>query len=392
MRTLAILALLSLGAPLGASCVTPAQYLGDVAQHAQQGVIIHRAPTDDAPGYQELLLRVVPHFKAADETPGALAWILTVPGKPLRYDVADKAALEAGPALHEKLYELARDQWDRRTRFKWPDALNWMREGRGSAGPANPALDVSPGIKVGPYDITEVKGTGAEAVTALNKYLRDNGFPARAPEDLQYFIDNDFTFLCVRITPPPGEEPLGHSLDLDPLVVGFETDRPYYPGKLSSRQGDFALDLTLITDTPLKNIPLEYTRIRLNAERRGYVHLLNLWSVRPLPDALKGALSDRAGAQPDMWFVNRIESHGFNETDEDGRPAVAGWEEDIFFEQGDLGETIAGFWYYGDTEVSAFEKFFREHALAIMLVMAFLLFGGLFVKTRINRKRLANST
>jgi len=52
-------------------------------QAAQQGVIIHRAPTDDAPGYEELLLRVVDallaHSRLPDELRDALQTRFEVP-------------------------------------------------------------------------------------------------------------------------------------------------------------------------------------------------------------------------------------------------------------------------------------------------------------------------
>src|SRR5690606_6039321 len=219
-------------------------------QAAQQVVILHRAKTDDAPGYQEMLIRVQPFFQGAQGNPEYIAWVITVPSKPLRYDVADKAALQAGADLHEKLFQLARRQWADRSQFEWP---SWLPSGMTERGmeDAKSLLTEDATVQVGPYTITPVRTQGAAALDELNTYLQERGFAAEDREHLAYFVENDFTFLCVRITPPQGQATLGGRLDLPPLVIGFETDDLYYPGRFSSRQGNFALDLTLISDKPL---------------------------------------------------------------------------------------------------------------------------------------------
>ena len=259
-----------------------------------------------------------------------------------------------------------------------------LKPGRKAEGPSDPVEEVIPVGKAGPFEFTAIESVGQDAVIELNTYLQSHGFPAQDATALTYFAENDFSFLCVRVAPPKGQPAFKQSLDLPPIVVGFETDEPFYPALFSASQGNFRLDLTLITDTPLKNIPLEYSRVRLGAERRSYVHLLNLWSVQTLPDVLQEPLSERASVQPELWYVNRIESFGFNE----GDAAISSWDDDVFFKLGDYGDSVAGFWYYGDDDINPAEKFFREHALAIMVIASFVLFGGLYVKTRINRKRM----
>lgn len=387
MKYLALLMVLLNAGALAACCMVPRSYSGDVDQAAQQVVILHRAKTDDAPGYQEMLIRVQPFFQGAQGNPEYIAWVITVPSKPLRYDVADKAALQAGADLHEKLFQLARRQWADRSQFEWPSWLPSAMTERGMED-ARSLLTEDAAVQVGPYTITPVRTQGAAALDELNTYLQERGFAAEDREYLAYFVENDFTFLCVRITPPQGQATLGGRLDLPPLVIGFETDELYYPGRFSSRQGNFALDLTLISDKPLATESVSTTRDRLKAIGRGYVQLVNLYSVQPLPEALASVLSERARTvEKPRWYVNRIQSEGFNPNDEAGNPAIAGWEDDVFIKVGDNTDELPGFWYYGDLEIPFLERMFREHAMAVFFLGGFAFFFSLFVKTQLNRRK-----
>lgn len=387
MKYLALLMVLLNAGALAACCMVPRSYSGDVDQAAQQVVILHRAKTDDAPGYQEMLIRVQPFFQGAQGNPEYIAWVITVPSKPLRYDVADKAALQAGADLHEKLFQLARRQWADRSQFEWP---SWLPSGMTERGmeDAKSLLTEDAAVQVGPYTITPVRTQGAAALDELNTYLQERGFAAEDREHLAYFVENNFTFLCVRITPPQGQATLGGRLDLPPLVIGFETDELYYPGRFSSRQGNFALDLTLISDKPLATESVSKARDRLKAIGRGYVQLVNLYSVQPLPEALASVLSERARmVEKPRWYVNRIQSEGFNPNDEAGNPAIAGWEDDVFIKVGDNTDELPGFWYYGDLEIPFLERMFREHAMAVFFLGGFAFFFSLFVKTQLNRRK-----
>ena len=389
MRYIALLMLFAAG-PLAACCMTPAGYTGDVDQALQQVLLIHRARHGDTPGYQEMVIRVQPFFQGAETFPSELAWVVTVPSKPERYDTCDASVLAAGNELHDRLFALAQSQWASRTEFGWPDWLPPKLTERKAGNTATADESVVEGqlIEVGPYTITPVRVQGADAVTALNEYLKERGFPQEDPAHVQYFIDNDFTFLCVRVLPRAGDSTLGRALDLPPLVLGFETDRPYYPGKFSSRQGDFALDLTVVSDKPLDTESIFAANKRLKGLSQGYVQLVNLFSVKPLPDGIAAGFGERTKADdPSRWYINRIQSKGFNPT-VDGKPAISGWEDDVFFKVGDTTDELPGFWYYGDQEIGWFDRFFREHALALFTTIGVLFFGTLFIKTRINRRRL----
>ena len=95
MKYLILLALLFC-TPAMANAVTPLRYTGNVRQEAQQGVIIHRAPTDDSSGYQELVLRIVPGFEGPS-TPSGLVWIVPLPSPAVRFAVAEKDGARERP-------------------------------------------------------------------------------------------------------------------------------------------------------------------------------------------------------------------------------------------------------------------------------------------------------
>jgi len=381
----AVWLILVLAAPMYACIHVDVGFEGKLNQAAQRVIVLHRAPSGDTPGYQEMLIRVQPQFEGG--APAHAAWVITVPSTPLRYDVADKLALDAGPALHHKLYTLARQQWRDRTDFGWPDWLSIPKLSSRAASDPQMLVDVAGAVSVGPYTITPVRARGADAAAALNQYLRERGYAQVADSELTYFIKHDFTFLCVRIEPPQGSTTLGGVLDLPPLVVGFETAEPYYPARFSAGQGNFALDLTVITDRPLSLDSLSSARERLNADARGYVELVNLYSIMQVPDVLATVLGERVLAPTDRWYVNRIQSDGFNQS-ADGKPAIAAWEDDVFFKVGDNRDELPGFWYYADNDITWYERFFREHALAMFVAFGVFFFGSLYIKTRINRKRL----
>ncbi|MCB9894980.1 MAG: DUF2330 domain-containing protein [Planctomycetes bacterium] len=385
---LAVLIMMMFGAPLSACCMVPFGYPGDVDQSAQRVVLVHRAKSGDTPGYEEMIIQVQPFFQNADTNPEYMAWVLTLPSKPLRYDIATKEALDAGPELHERLFKLARKQWADKTGFEWPDFLPGMLTARAPADAKALGVIVDDAVTVGPYVITPVRATGLEGLEALNAYLGERGFPKEPADHLKYFVENDFTFLCVRVDPKPGQSQLGRALDLPPLVVGFETETPYYPGKFSSRQGNFALDLTIISDGPLETDAFGLQRRRLSALKRGYVELVNLYTLKALPDVLSGVLGERAREmETPRWYVNRIQSEGFNDPSKEGAASIATWEDDVFFPLGDTTDEIPGFWYYSDEDISFVERFFREHAMAFFVGTGMFFFVTLFIKVRINRKR-----
>ena len=316
-------------------CMVPREYPGDVDQSLQEVVIVH------ADGHQELVVRVRPFFQEADEPPPFLAWLVTVPNKPTAYRVASADIFGSARTLSRKLEDL----YDAQKPKKF-NIMSMGAEAMSVDSMAKGGLEVSDPVKVGPYTITEVRTRGVEAVDELNRYLEENEFGTEDPEHMRWFAENDFTFLCIRIDPPEGSVRLGSHLELDPLQIGFASERPYYPGKYSANQGNFGLELTVLTPGPLEKETLGTVRARLNAW--GGKH--NLFTVQALDDPLAGVLDEGFGGEapkPERWYVNRVDSRGFNRPDKDGTPEILGWEDDVFWAVGGAADEPPD-WYYGD--------------------------------------------
>ena len=350
--------------PAAACCMVPATWNGDVDQAEQNVVVLHHD------GHEELILRVAPFFQtkakaplAADaEPPPYLEWVVTVPSPPTDYGVVPASVFRDVDALASRLVRLASEQEAARTQWVSPASLV-SRATFGVDAAAAPAtstwhaLDVGPLVRVGPYEITPVKARGREALDALNAYLAGRGYPQEDPDHMAWFVDRKFTFLCIHVTPPPGAARLGEHLDLEPLRIGFASDRPYYPAKFSSRQGAFALSLATITARPLARRAIGQAKARLEARGAGRS---NLFTVRPLP----GSLAGPASAGVERWHVNVFRSEGFNRVGADGRPAIASWTDDVFFDLGGDADELPG-WYYGDRDLWLPERLVREHGIAI---------------------------
>ncbi len=326
-----------------------------------------------------MLVRITPVFDGP--SPERLAWIIPLPGVAQGRGSADAAALYAGIELHSKLFGLAREQWASRTEYEWPEALTWLKkreraELHAAAGPALPELSLA-----APPALTAIQTTGAEAVAALSTWLADRSFRALTPQDTAWFAENSFSFLCVTISPPDGKARLGSAIELPPVKVRFKTAAPYVPLLVGPGQPRGRLDIAIISDKPLDTQPYMSARETVKATESGYVLLLNLWSVQPLPGALADVLDAQVAKQPSRWYANRIESPGLPE--EQGQART-----DLSLPLGDLSDELPGFWYYGDDDISVVEKFFREHILAVTTTLFFVGLLALVIKTRRNRKRL----
>jgi hypothetical protein len=85
--------------------------------------------------------------------------------------------------------------------------------------------------ELGPCDVSSLAAIEAHA---LGDWLEANGyqFPARSAEDLQPYVEQQWLYVAVRLSPDAasGER----SGDLAPLKVTFATDRIIYPMRLSA--------------------------------------------------------------------------------------------------------------------------------------------------------------
>jgi len=337
---LLVLSLLALTASLRpvlrACCMVPRSYAGDVDQSAQHVLVLHHD------GHEELVLRVRPFFRGADAPPSSLAWLVTVPSVPTAYRTASPEVFAAARSLHEKLRDLYEEQEPN------PLVPNQLSKGLFMAADAAPrsAISIGATITVGPYEITPITALGASAVDELNRYLGENGFGEEEPDHLRWFAENEFTFLCIKITPPEGSTRLGDHLDLPPLQIGFDSERPYYPGMYSANQGDFGLELTMLSSKPISRRSVQDIGNCL----RAVSSTPNLFTVKPLPEAF-GSAVERAVSEdsdaPERWYLNRYDSYGVNPTLSDGRPAISDWTEDIRWELGGAAD-LPPDWYYGD--------------------------------------------
>lgn len=353
---------------VSACCMVPRTWDGRVQQNQQKALVLHND------GTEHLILKIAPEFSGKG-APQKMAWVVTVPNLPKNYAVADESIIDDATGMHEKLVRLAMDQWQERSHLYVPSFSQMM--GTSVDGSAN-AVSEHPTINVGPYSITPVQATGQHAVDQLNKYLADEGYPPEEPSHLEYFIENDFTFLCIRVTTGNSAK-LAKNPNMPPLRITFDTDAPYYPAKFSSRQGNFGLDLTIITTDPLDSDVLQQLILRTGAHPVHRVVLGNLWSTQPLPESIAEHLP---GVDPDRWYVNRLTTDGFNDEGQ-----IAKWKDDLFFTLGSSEDSVPGFWYYGDTEIGFMERMFREHIIAIFFWFMGLSFIGLMLKSRANKRR-----
>ncbi len=338
-----------------ACCMVPRFYPGDVDQSMQEVIVLHHH------GREELVLRVRPFFKDGHAPPASLAWLVTTPTPPLQYAVTDPGIFEEARGLANHLLELMYDQKPKP--LDAPILSKWGVDGMLATEEAQLVVEAT--VTVGPYAITPVKARGPGAVAALNRYLKDEGFGEEDPAHLTWFAENDFTFLCIRITPPEGSAQLGRHLELDPLHISFASEKPYYPGKYSANQGDFALALTLLTDEPVARDSLEDVRGRLRSY--SVSGAANLFTTRALPGAL-GPLAE--GATPERWHVNRFDSSGFNGFLGDGAPAISAWKDDVTWTIGGASD-LPPDWYYGDGERPFWHATDTRNALQILIYVAF---------------------
>lgn len=360
-----------LQSPLYAFCLLPSGHEGRVSVARTEAVIVHRATTEDAPGYQEMILRITPVFEGTP--PARAAWIIPLPAEPSVIGISSAEALYAGAEMHARLYGLAREQWARRTEYKWPEALSWMQRRdppKNGAAPPLPEIELA-----GPLDATPLSGT-----KSLQAWLKDNSFDAR---DFRWFEENEFAFLCVLITPREGQVDLGAAAEIAPLQVAFPSDDVFLPVTAGPGQPEGMLDFALISDKPLETWPYEFTRDAMRARASGYVMLHNLWSIKPLSVPLRDTMHSRAAESAERWYANRIESFGLPEPEGDPRA-------EFRVPPGGLQDELPGFWYYADQEISFLERFFREHLLAVTTT-GFLLFVLLLVVKSAQQRRRARA-
>jgi hypothetical protein len=311
MKPLAPLALigvllLAAAGPLFPCCMVPATYKGTIKQSAQEAVLFH------ADGREELVLKI--NYKIIGKTlPDRFAWVITVPNKPDKYQVADKD-------LFKKVFAWAEP------RVRVPS------RSKGGAGDDSDSddgggLKIGKPVKVGPYTITPVQALGMKALGKLNDWLAKNRFPKEDPRHMAYFVKNKFTFLAVKFNPRKGHKTVERAGGVPPLHLSFKSKTPYYPLRFSSRQGVFDVNLYVLTKKPFdyKGSSDSLRRINWTQARRTRQNV----KVRAdnFPKVLKAVYQKSRFKKYDgYWYLNVIRVERVNQNN-----AIAKWTKDIFF-------------------------------------------------------------
>jgi len=283
----------------------PATYKGSISQNGHEAVIIHH---DDR---EELVLRI-DYQITGESMPDEFAWVITVPNEPEEYAIADAKLFEDMFVLSEKLRP--------RTRIK-----KSLKSGGGSGGFGHSGVELGKQVQVGPYDIQPVRGVGADALTGLNSWLTEHGFPTEDRSHMEYFVANRFTFLCIRIAAPKGEEVVETGGKLPPLHLSFSSPKPYYPLRFSSRQGVFDVNLHVLTKRRLNYRTSGKVLKQINWSNNASTRNYRLYNAS-VPKSLQHVFAkSRFETDRRFWFYNNIRGKKVNRDN-----AIAGWENDVF--------------------------------------------------------------
>jgi len=299
-----ILTLLASG-PLFPCCMVPANYEGVIQQSAQEAVLFH------ADGREELILKI--NYKITGKTlPDRFAWVITVPNEPDQYEVADSN-------LFKEVFDWAQKRV----------VVPRLSKGRdkSSGDTDNWGLVIGKPVKVGPYTIQPVRARGKKALGKLNDWLDSKGFPKEDPKHMEYFVENKFTFLCVKFDPRKGQKTVDRAGGVPPLHLSFKSKTPYYPLRFSSRQGVFDLNLYVLTkeefDYKASSSSLKHINwrndpfIKRNVEVKAHSFPKSLEKVYE-----KSKFKDYTGT----WYLNLLRTEQVNRGN-----AIAKWKTDIFF-------------------------------------------------------------
>jgi hypothetical protein len=145
------------------------------------------------------------------------AWILPVPAQ---------ATVQLGQAeLFETLQELTKPRVERRYGLMPPLMLGAGAALDGVGAGAPPVLLLGQQT-LGPFEVSTLAATDA---AALSGWLADNGynFPAGLADILQAYVEQEWFYVAVRLTPGTDSQELGG--ELDPLWITFPTDELVYP-------------------------------------------------------------------------------------------------------------------------------------------------------------------
>ncbi|MEO1997078.1 MAG: DUF2330 domain-containing protein [Planctomycetaceae bacterium] len=297
--------------PIRACMMLQKGYDGRISQNRHQAILIHQGDN------QELILRV--NYKIAGaKLPDQFAWIITTPSEPSQYRVAAANSFQ----------EIA--PWARRTLS--PPRRNPPSRSLSSQADSpvvESQLIFGKPAKVGPYDIQPVRARGLGALQALNTWLTENGYPTEDPDHMRYFVENGFTFCCVRVAPAAGSASVAANGELAPLHLSFKSPKIYYPLLFSSRQGVFGVQLFVLSDQPLDFRASQQTLNRLNWRPDKLRRNVRV-SAHTFPRALQDIFKKSRVHQPRTgWRLNLLDCQQVNQGN-----TIAKWKQDVFLSAG----------------------------------------------------------
>ena len=283
-------------------CMVPEKYEGSIHQSAQEAVLFHHD------GREELFLKINYEI-TGKKMPDRFAWIVTVPNEPDSYAVADKD-------LFRDIFPWANSRAKKPTRSKSMDKPQSL-------------LEFGKVARVGPYEIQPVRALGKEALTGLNRWLAKNGFPTEDPKHMEWFVENKFTFLCIKITPPGEGKNVDSAGEIPPLHLSFKSDTPYYPLRFSSRQGVFNLNLYVFTQDDFDYKASEKSLRQINWKGGKHLHNVPVKNA-DFPKTLKNAYAKTVFQNyKGDWKLNILRVRGVNRGN-----SIATWKDDLFFRTG----------------------------------------------------------
>ena len=316
-----MLTTLVITSPVHSCMMVPRAFQGRISQNRQQAILIQKGDR------QELVLQVNYQIEGKKDLPKQFAWIVTTPTEPDKYRVTSDSTITDT------------SHWSRMITIPPPPnpltASDSLVETRSTAIGAN-SIELGRRVKVGPYDVQPVRARGLEALDALNDWLKENGFPTEDPGHMAYFVKNNFTFCCIKVSPeeegegPPLKRTRGK---LPPLQLSFESRSLYYPLKFSSRQGVLDVELTTLTADPV-DVKASADVLK-NLNWRQHVSLRNVVvQADHLPKDVKKIITTGDVGEAGTWYVNRFECHDVNDGD-----SIAKWKSDVFLK---TNEKLAG--------------------------------------------------
>lgn len=323
---LALPALLLLLPSAASACIhgsTPEgkPYKGKILSKGYEGIVLH------AKGRQELILNVTASFKGDPKEVGALGWVLALPVVPDRYDASltPEVFRDASEQMHDLITPPARSR--RAGPVEFSDGGNHAKSA--------PQIRVKK-IRVGPYTIHQIEVLGGKAVGALNEWFTSNGFAPKDPQEMSFFVERRYTFLCLRVEPGETQtKGFSRSNLLAPLRVSMKSARPFFPLKFSSHAGTFPLSLYLLTAQPvdweasgasLQRLGLEGP-VRFATPRRQN-HDVSRSSLRGmLGQAYRKALEE-GFPKGKRFFFNHLQAPKVNQ----GKRPISDWSDDLWLE------------------------------------------------------------